>query len=87
MSPRGPIGKLLFLFSSISSMLLNMVFSTYNMVIFAWRTTLTLAMHAIMVIENLFLGTAHLLVGTLSHDRVKNNTLSVSLALKLNIVP
>ena len=38
---------------------------------------MTLAMQAI---ENLFLGIAHSLAGTLSCDRLKNNTLSLSLS-------
>ena len=39
---RRSIGKLLFVFSPISSMLLDVVFSTYNTVIFTWRPTLWL---------------------------------------------
>ena len=71
--PKSSIGKLLFVFLPISSMLLDVVFSTYNTVIFAWRPTLTLAMQVIVVIKNLFLGTTHSLAGTLSRDGVKNN--------------
>ena len=78
--------KLLFMFSPISSMLLDVVFSTYNTVIFMWRPTLTLATQAIVVIKNLFLGVAHSLAGTLSRGGVKNNTLSISPLLKLNII-
>ena len=72
------------MFSPISSIPLDVVFSTYNTVIFAWRPTLTVAMQAIVLIKNLFLGIAHSLARTLSHGRVKNNTLSP--VLKLNIV-
>ena len=35
---------------------------------------MTLAMQAIVAIGNLFLGTTHLPVGTLSRDRLKTNT-------------
>ena len=61
-------------------MLLNVVFSTDNTVSFTWRPTLTLSMQAIVVIENLFLGTTHSLVGTFSHGRVKNKMVSLSLS-------
>ena len=67
-------------------MLLDVVFSTYNTVIFVWMPTLTLAMQTIVMIKNIFLGFSHSLAGTLSHDEVKNNTLSLSPVLKLNIV-
>ena len=47
------------MFLPILSMLLDMVFSTYDMIIFAWRPTLNPTMQAIVVIGNLFKGTAH----------------------------
>ena len=61
-------------------MLLEMVFSTYDMVIFSQRPTLTLTMQAILVVENLFLKIAHWLVGTLQCNKVKSNMLYISLS-------
>ena len=74
------------MFSPISSMLLDVVFSTYDTIIFAWRHTLTPAMQAIVVIKNLFPSTSHWLAGTLSLGRVKSNALSLSLVPKPNTV-
>ena len=80
------IDNLLFVLLPISNMLLDVVFSTYNMVIFTWRPTLTLSMQVIVMMKILFLGTAHLLVGTLSCGGIKNNMLSLSPMPNLNIV-
>ena len=40
MHPKRSIGMLLFVFSSISSMLLDKVFSMYDTIIFMWRLAL-----------------------------------------------
>ena len=53
MYPRRSTSKMLFVLSPMSSMLLDVVFSNYDMVIFAWRPTLALAMRAIVFSGNL----------------------------------
>ena len=84
--PRRSTCRLVFMFLHIASMLLDVLFSTYDMVIFMWRSTLTPSIPSIVVIKNLFYSIMNSLVRILSLCRVKSNTLSLSPSPKSNIM-
>ena len=52
----------------------------------AYRRLVGKLIYLIVTRTDIILGTAHLVVGTLSHGRTKNNTLSLSPVPKLNTV-